>query len=325
MSVTWHLFFLLLCFAGEAFFAGTELGVLCVSRMRLMHFVRNGLKSATILASYLENMQHFVVTVNVGCNLSNVVLSTLSASLAHILFPGQALYQTLWACVMVCMVLFFSEYLPKLFFTTRPLRRTLLVMDTFRIADWLLYPVTRLVFLLTSWFAPAGPKEPQSLITREFIQDVVSDPKDGAQITAMERLMINRVLDLQSQTAAQVMTPLEKVISVTENDPLTKCFDIVRKADYHARLPVFSGDGKRCVGVFTVLDVFTLRANIRKASVGAFMRPPLFVGADMKADDLLPLMRKNRQHMAIVRDADGDVLGIITEEDILNILTGNLE
>ena len=324
MSVTGYLFFMLLCLIGEAFFAGTESGVLCVSRVRLMHFVRNGMKSATILASYLDNMQHFVVTVLVGCNLSNVILSTLSASVAHILFPGLPLMQVLWACAVVCMVLFFSEYLPKLFFTTRPLRRTLLVMDVFRVMDRLLYPITRLVFLLTSRFAPASAAGQEAFITREFIQDVVSDPKDGAQITPMERLMINRVLDLQSQTAAQVMTPLEKVVILTEHDPLTKSFETVRASDYYARLPVFSADRKRCVGVFTVLDVFTLRANIKKASVSAFTRPPLFVSADMKADDILPLMRKNRQHMVFVRNANSAVLGIITEEDILNVLTGNL-
>ncbi|MCL1922120.1 MAG: CNNM domain-containing protein [Kiritimatiellaeota bacterium] len=324
MSVAWHLFFMLLCLAGVAFFAGAESGVLCVSRVRLMHFVRNGLKPAIILARYLDDMQHFVVTVLVGCNLANVILSTLSARVALTLFPGHPLAQTLWACAVVCMVLFFSEYLPKLFFTTRPLRRTLLVMDAFRVMDTLLYPVTRLVSLLTSWFVPANAHAQQSLITREFIQDVVSDPKDGAQITPMERLMINRVLDLQSQAAAQVMTPLDKVASLTEDDPLTTCFDTVRAFGNHARLPVFSADAKRCVGVFTVLDVFAIRANIRHATVNAFMRPPLFVSPDMKADDLLPLMRKNRQHMAIVRGPAGDVLGIITEEDILNILTGNL-
>ncbi|MCL2105308.1 MAG: DUF21 domain-containing protein, partial [Kiritimatiellaeota bacterium] len=169
MSVAWYLFFMLLCFVSVAFFAGTESGVLCVSRVRLMHFVRNGLKSATILASYLDNMQHFVVTVLVGCNLSNVILSTLSASVARTLFPRDPLYQFLWACVVVSMVLFFSEYLPKLFFTTRPLRRTLLVMDLFRLIDRLLYPLTRLVSLLTSRFGQGNANEQHALITRELI------------------------------------------------------------------------------------------------------------------------------------------------------------
>ena len=327
MSISWTLFFMLLCFVGEAFFAGAETGVLSVSRVRLMHFVRNGLKSAKILASYLDNMQHFVVTVNVGCNLSNVILSTLSASAAHLLFPRHPEIQVLWACVVVVMVLFFSEFLPKLFFTTRPLRRTLLVMDTFRVVDWLLYPLTRLVFLLTSHFVPKNPDEKQeAFITRELIQEVVSDPKDGSQISPMERLMINRVLGLQAQTAAQIMTPTEKLISVKEGDSLTKCFDTVRTSDdYHGRLPVLSSDGKRCVGIFTVLDVFAIRADIGKASVKSFMRPPLFVSPDLKADDILPLMRKNRQHVAVVRDTTGAMLGIITEESILNLLTGTLD
>jgi CBS domain containing-hemolysin-like protein len=322
--IVWYLFIMVLCLIGEAFFAGTESGVLCVSRVRVMHFVRNGMKSAKILAHYLDNMQHFVVTVLVGCNLSNVIFSTLSASVAHTLFQGQPLYQVLWACAAVAGVLFFSEYLPKLFFTTRPLRRTLLVMKAFRVLDWLLYPVTWLVSQLTSFFVPKNAKEEQPLITREFIQEGVSDPKDGAQISPMERLMINRVLDLQSQTAAQVMTPLEKVFFITENKSLIECFETIRTSNYYARLPVFSEDKKRCVGVFTALDVFAVRANIKETSVRAFMRPPLFVSADMKADDLLPLMRKNRQHMAIVRDTTGIVQGIITEENILNVLTGNL-
>lgn len=325
MSVVWYLALMALCFAAVGFFAGTETGVLCVNRARLMHFVRNGLKSATVLASYLDNMQHFVVTVLVGLNLFNVALSTLSASAAHILFPGRGLYQTLWACAVAGVLLFFCEYLPKLFFTTRPLRRTLLVIHVFQAMDRLLFPVTRLVSALTSRFVPDGSKKAQSLITREFIQEVVSDPKDGAQISPVERLMIKRVLDLQSQTAEQVMTPIERVVSATEHDPLTACFDLVRVSDYHARLPVFSEDRKRCVGVFTVLDVFSIRPDMRKASVNAFMRPPLFVGAEMKADDILPLMRKNRQHMVIVRDAACSVLGIITEDTILNMLTGNLE
>ncbi|MCL2104624.1 MAG: CBS domain-containing protein, partial [Kiritimatiellaeota bacterium] len=140
----------------------------------------------------------------------------------------------------------------------------------------------------------------------------------------LERQGTIRVLDLQLQTAGHVMIPIGKVIFVTENEPLTACFEAVRRCATHGRLPVFSADGKRCVGVFTVLDVFAIRAEVKHASVRAFMRPPLFVRADTKADDLLPLMRKNRQHMAIVRDGGGAVLGIITEETILNVLTGNL-
>jgi len=315
---------MVLCFAAVAFFAGAETGVLCVSRVRLMHFVHNGLKSAAILASYLDNMQHFLVTVLVGHNLFNVILSTLSASVTRTLFPTRPLFQALWACAVACMLLFFCEYLPKLFFTTRPLRRTLMIMDVFRVMDKLLYPLTRLTALLTSRFVPASAAGGPSFITRELIQDVVSDPKDGARITPIERQMINHVLDLQSQTAIQVMTPLESVTFVTENEPLAECFGTMRTSGYHARLPVFSEDRKRCVGVFTVLDVFAVRTHIGHASVKSFTRPPLFVSPEMKADDLLPLMRKNRQHMAIVRDAEGAVLGIITEENILGILTGNL-
>jgi len=323
MSIRLHLILMAFCFIASAFFSGTESGVLSVSPARLLHLVRNGLTSATILSKYIKDLQHFLATILVGNNLFNVMLSTLSARVAHLLFPGHHLDQMLWACLIAGMLLVFSEYLPKLFFTTRPLRRTLRVVWVFQSVERILWPLTQLVLLLTRWFVPRSGQTPEFLVTREYIQDVVSDPNDGSRLTTVERQMIHRVLALQSKTAQQIMTPLDQVIHTKEQASLQTCFRKVQESGY-GRLPVFSEDGTRCVGIFTTLDVFTLNADIATAQVGAFMRPPLFVQADTKADDLLPLMRKSRQHMAIVRDGEQKVLGLITEENILGQLTSGL-
>lgn len=313
-------------FLAVAFFEGMESGVVCLNHARLMHLVRTGSKGAKLLSTYLADMQRFLTTIQVGCNLSAVVLSTLSAGLAQMWFPGSNFLQAVWGTAMAFMVLFFSEYLPKLFFTTRPLRRTLMVARLFFVAEKLLSPLTVLVLFLTDWLVPKGKggSEQRFLMTREYIQNVVSDPRDGSRITAVERLMINRVLALQSQTAAQVMTPLSRVTRTTAQAALSACFQKVRDSG-HVRLPVFSEDGAACVGVFSALDVLDIAADPLQVRVRDFMRPPLFVSADLRADDVLPLMRKSRQAMAVVRSApDGAVLGIITEENILRSLTGSL-
>ena len=327
MSSELYILGLLFCFMAVAFFAGTETGVLCVNHARLMHLVRAGFKAAKVLNGYLSDMQRFLVTTLIGTNLMSVMLSTLSAGLAQKWFPGHHNVQTVWATAMAFMVLFFSEYLPKLFFTTRPLRRTLLAIRAFYVVEKLLTPLTVFVLWLTQWLTPKNRKgsDPRFLMTREYIQNVVSDAKDGSRITAFERLMINRVLTLQSKTAAQVMTPLTRVSKTTEDAPLNVCYRLVRDSG-HVRLPVFSKEGFRCVGVLNVLDVLNLAPDPDKTRACDCMQPPCFVNAGERADDVLPLMRKNRQPMVLVRAAGGDeVLGIITEENVLFALTGSLQ
>jgi putative hemolysin len=293
--------------------------------MRLIHLVRNGVRAAKTLLFYVNHIQRFVATALVGCNLFNVMLSVLSASLAMRLFPNHSGLQTAWALVVACMVVFFSEYLPKLFFSTRPLRRTLLAIPVFSVVEKVLYPLAKIVLIVTECVMPkAKNKENEHfLITREYIEDVVSDPREGAQITSMERAMIHRVLGLHDRTASQIMTPVEKLICVTEEMTMRDCFQKVRDSGY-VRMPVFTADGSRCVGVLSVLDVFAIAPNPADVPVRTFMRPPIFVDPAMPADDLLPMMRKKRQHMVFVRNEERKVAGIVTVENILTVLTGHL-
>lgn len=326
MSEGLHIFVIALCFMGVAFFSGTESGVLSISHARLMHLVRAGVESAKILNRYLLDMQRFLATILVGNNLVSVVLSTASASLAQALFPGYRIAQVAWAMAMAFMMLFFCEYLPKLFFTTRPLRRTLMVARVLYVVEKLLTPLTVLVLWLTQWLVPKNrsASNQRFFMTREYIQNVVSDAKNGSRITAFERLMINRVLTLQSQTAAQLMTPLTRVTKTTEQSPLSVCYQLVRDSG-HVRLPVFSEDGTRCVGVLNALEVLAAAPDPEKTRVCDCMQAPFFVNASERADDVLPLMRKHQKPLALVRATGNDaVLGIVSEENILLALTGSL-
>ena len=184
-----------------------------------------------------------------------------------------------------------------------------------------------LILFLTQWFVPKARKgtNQRFLMTREYIQSVVSDAKDGSRITAFERLMINRVLTLQAQTAAQVMTPLARVSKTTEAAPLSVCYQLVRDSG-HIRLPVFSQDYCHCVGILNVLDVLNIAPDPEKSLARDCMQTPFFINAGERADDVLPMMRKHRQPLALVRSMpDGTILGIITQENILHALTGNLQ
>lgn len=327
MKVELHVVGIILCFFASAFFSGTESGLLSLNHARLMHLVRAGVKSAQILHGYLGDLQRCLASLLVGNNLVNVMLSTLSASLANTCFPDSHGSQAVWATVVAFLMLCFCEYLPKLFFTTRPLRRTLLVSRAFYVVDRLLVPLTTAILFVTRWLVPDTRKgaDQRFLLSREYIQNVVSDAKEGSRITAFERLMINRVLTLHAQTAAQIMTPLSRVTQTRERAPLRDCFRAVRDSG-HVRLPVFSENGTRCVGVLNVAAVLASDPDPDAQMAKDSMEAPFFVNADECADDVLPLMRKHRHPMVLVRESEGDtVLGIITEENVLFALTGSLQ
>jgi CBS domain containing-hemolysin-like protein len=320
-----HIVSMLFCFMGIAFFAGIETGMLCINRARLAHFVRAGYKAAAMVEQRLLDMQSFLATTLIGINLMNVALATFSAGLARMYFRDYPVVQTGWQITMAVAVLFFSEYLPKLFFATRPLRSTLISIRFFNFAEKLLKPLTGLVMLLTQWLMPSkGGDKQRFLMTREFLQNVVSDAKDGSRITAFERMMINRVLTLHTQTAAQLMTPLPRVTKTTADATLEHCYKLVRDSG-HTRLPVFDNDSRSCVGVLNVLDTMITAPDPEHTRASEYMQTPLFVDASLPADDVLPLMRKYRKHLALVRAKGGNnVLGIITEENIISALTHSL-
>lgn len=331
-----------LCMAASAFFSGIESGMLSVNRARLIHWVRSGVRPARRLQLYLNDPERFLAAILVGNNLVNVVISTLSASLARGLFAGRPAAPALeaaWAAAMAFAVLYFCEYLPKLFFRTRPLRRTVKACRAFFYADILLTPLTRLVLLATRSLSPrprrnkagnpaGAPEDPAAgrrrgafLMTREYIEDVVSDTRAGADISVFESVMIRRVLKLQNLCAAGIMTPIERAARVSADMPLAECFRIVRETG-HIRIPVLSPDGSRCHGIINALDELAAGTDPRSARCGERARPAPFVRASEPADNLLPLMRRRHSPVLFVTDEKtGRAAGIVTEAAILNILT----
>ena len=147
------MFLLLASVCAAGFCAGVETGFLSVSRVRLLSLVRQGSTRARRLAKALGDMSRVVTTLLVGNNLAAVTVSTVSAVLALRLFSSSPLLQTGWTLFVAALMLFVGEYLPKLLFATRPLRRSLSAMRAYRLLEVLLAPlvgvfaaVTRVVF-----------------------------------------------------------------------------------------------------------------------------------------------------------------------------------
>ena len=310
---------MLACMAAVAFFAGVESGMLNVSRARLMSLVRAGSPRARRLSKSLADMPRVITTVLVGTNLFGVVASTLSAAVALRLFPRSGPLQSVWSAVVALGVLFGCEYLPKLLFTTRPLRRLLLCASGYRFAEQALKPVVSVFQALVRLLFPqSASARPRRLgMSREGLRTLVADNVNGARLSGFERRLIERVLTLQTVFADELMTPIERTDRVRVMTPLSSCLELARRTQ-HVHLPVFDATGEQAVGMLDMLALLRLSAGeIPEGVAGEAARPPLVIPRRMRADDILPAMRRRHMPVALVKDVDGRVIGLVTEENIL--------
>ena len=171
---------------------------------------------------------------------------------------------------------------------------------------------------------PVGAEKPRGLfITRENLRWLAKDSEAGGQISPIENLMIGRVLSLQLKTAAEVMTPIAQVRTLRPDATLGDAADLARSS-HHMKFPVMTPDGARCVGVLNVRDVLAHITDKPNDKALPHVRAPFYVKADVRADDVLPLLRRARRRMAVVRDKSGRILGILTVAGILRFVVGKL-
>ena len=323
MTLTAKLLLFVFCLAAAGFFAGMETGVISINRLRLLHRVRNGSRNAKIISGYLRDTDRLLGTMLIGGNLVNVLLSTLAASLAARYLGDKGL--GIAALATSFLIVLFGELIPKAWFSSRPLQRCVPLARPLRLAEIVLSPFSRLLMALTTWAGGAagnsGKRSP--FVTRENLQSLTRDSEAGGQISPLEQLMISRVLALQLKTAREVMTPLASVVSLPPDATLADAADLVRKRHFQ-KLPVFSRDGRSCLGFLHVRDVFAELEGSPDAPVAKFLRRPFYVRSEARADDLLPMLRRNGRRMAVVRDRSGHFLGIVTASGMLRLVVGNL-
>ena len=312
------------CAAVCFFCAGAETGFLNVSRMRVMSLSRRGSAKAKRLERVLMRIPQAVTVLLVGNNIAAVAYSTLCSWMSeHSPVP----VQTAVACAGALAMLFGCEYMPKLLFTSRPLRRTLAITPFYEALEKALSPVSAVFSGIARIAFPRREARRRGALSRDSLRSIVADRRNGVALSGFERKLIDRVLTLQTVTAADLMTPAGRMDSVRAGTPLSECVAIARRTG-HVHLPVFGEDGalSRVIDVREILRVAKGRppegtaANAPRAAVSQ----PLSISPSTRADDILPLMRRRHLPFAAVRPPSGEVLGVITEEAVLACLMSGL-
>ena len=314
-----------LCMLGAAFYAGIETGIISIHRVRLRHFVRRGLSGTRDLQNFLEHPDRLLGTTLVGTNICVVVTSVVAASLA-VQWLGAGVGEAVSTVLVSALVLVFCEYLPKSWFRHHPVSRCRRFAGLLRASEVVLRPVSVLVVWLTRWMVPGasgGFAKPMPFVTREDLKILAHEGERDGMLSQRERVMIHRVFELSGKTARDIMTPRAEMETVAKDTPIPEFLDTVRRRG-RTRMAVLDPERGRFVGIINFFYVVSTHPLSERSTVADFARPPLFIRDDMPVDDIFPRLRRSRQPMCLVQDSNEEVIGLITSEDILEEIVGEL-
>jgi len=197
-----------------AFCAGAETGFLSVSRERILHLSRAGGRKAKLVHAALSDMSRTLTTLLIGNNLAGVVFSSASAALAIELIGGSRFGRAAWSFVSALLVLYVSEFLPKMLCAARPLHFCLGMARQYRALAALLKPLVMLLLAVTNLFVPR--KDPKYSVTAKDLMRILRDRKDGVCISDFESALIGRILVCRAK--GRFITSEELVDAVRDVD-----------------------------------------------------------------------------------------------------------
>ena len=307
--------------------SGMEAGVFALNRLRIRRLARGGNPAAKLLHNLLEKPERFLWTVVVGNTLVNFILLGWTLAELHSCVAGQRGLVVIIFVVVVFFFYTFFDLLPKMLFRAHPNSMCLSVAGVFRLIYVALRPFVALIEEASRLLLRSA--NDQALTVRLFgnREEMRAVMQEAAQnFTRDEHAMINRVLDLQNITVSQIAVPLARVIAAECSTPLSGMLTLAREKNL-SRFPVWeTPDGRRRVAGLLNLGPLLFREGLdlqRPAS--AYMEPALFMNENLRLEDALRRMQRGGQQLAIVLTRDGREMGLVTLEDILKVMFGEMK
>jgi putative hemolysin len=319
-------FGLALCLLLSFLLSGMEAGVFALNRLRVRRLARTGNTQAQLLHGFLEKPEKFLWTILVGNTLVNFLILGWVLTKLHEWFAGRTAVIVGLFTVVVFVFYSFSDLLPKMLFRAYPNRLCLMAARLFRLVHLALAPLVFLVEGVSQAFLRwrgARVFTGRLFGNREEMRAVMAEAAQA--LTGEEHAMVNRVLDLQHFTVAQIMTPLAKTFSIEVSSPLRDAIGLAREKNL-SRLPVWeTRDGKRRVaGMLDVGALLFLDKPDAGKTAREFMSPALFLDDGTRLEIALRRMQRAGQRLAVVLARDGREAGVVSLEDILKLMFGEV-
>jgi putative hemolysin len=325
MEIAVILIGMLLLLLLKGFFSGSEIALVNSDKIKLRHEAKQGSEGAKLALNLFRHPEVLLSTTLVGTNLSTIALTTIGTLLMIQVFgEGGELYAFL---LFTPIFLIIGEIVPKSIYQQKSNTLTPIIIYPLRWASYIFYPV---VFIfsrlarLAARLVGAGKVNQTFFITREQLLTLVEQAEHGATLSAFDRGRIRRVIRFAETTVKEAMIPITETKVINQDATRAQAVKRVRKFGYN-RLPVYDGNSNNIIGVVTLSTWDLMETGKDEQQVSDLMKQALYVTPLETIDQLLPQLHRREDHMAVVVDEFGSAVGIITMEDIVEEVVGEID
>ncbi|NLD19667.1 MAG: HlyC/CorC family transporter [Clostridiales bacterium] len=319
-SIAAQVFFIIVLIVFSGYFSATETAFTSANRIKMKNMAGDGNKKAEKVLQLSEQYDKLLTTILVGNNVVNIAMTAVATVLFVSLYGSYG--ATISTIVITIIVLIFGEITPKNIAKENPESFSMFSAPIIKFFMVLLTPVN---FIFTKWkqlVAKIFKLSPDKTITGDEILTMVEEAENVGGICGDQSILIQNAIEFNDLDAEDVMTPRPEMIAIDLECTKEELASIFKKTGY-SRLPVYEEEIDRIIGVINQKDFHNYVVGTNKA-ISDFIVPVVFVGTAMKIPDLLKKMQQMKIHMAIVIDEYGGTEGLVTMEDIIEELVGEI-
>mgnify|MGYP002561399420 FL=1 len=312
---------LILC---AAYFAVAETSFASVSKVRIKVRAERGEAKAIRALKVLDNFDLAITSILICTNIVHLSAASIATLAVTRMFPGVSGAVTISTFVMTLVVFFAGEMLPKSIAKKYSERLSLAVAGSLWFFMTVLKPLATLLTAIGNFAAKLAKADPQISVTEDEIYDIIEDMTEEGSLDEERGELISSALQFAETTVESILTSRVDIVALDIDDPVDEMLGTIR-SETHSRLPVYEGSIDNIIGILSIRKfIKTYLREGEKMDVRALLDEPYFIHGSTNIDGLLPVMSKKRLNMAVVTDNYGGTLGIVTVEDILEELVGEI-
>ncbi len=319
---------LLLILSG--FFSASETAIFSLSHVQLHHMKETKKRPARMLTEALKRPRQILITILLGNELVNVSISIVSAALiAHTLRVGPLAETVVSVGVATPLVLILGEIVPKNLALRFAPSYSQFAIVPLKVFSSLVRPLRYALTSVADWFIRmmGGTVSERPMIMEQEYRHLVDLGRREGVIIEEEREIIHSIFEFSDKVVSSIMTPAERIFMLAVDTPYDEMLTRLKERLY-SRVPIFAGTRNNIIGILHLRDLFAFDHRRRAGAeedIRSILIEALFVEPDEKLENLLHQFQKQRVHMAVVRKDRGPIEGVVTMDDVLEDLFGEIE
>ncbi len=318
-SIPLLVFILIVLVALSAFFSSSETAFMSFSKSRMKTEAEDGNKKAKLVLAIYDKYEKLLSTILVGNNIVNILATSLATVLFTSIIANEELAVTVSTVVMTVAVLIFGEITPKTMAKKLSYKLTKSFSKPLKFCMVLLTPFTYLFGIWQNFILKLAKDEEDSGVTEEEIITVVEEAAIGGEIDEQESELIKNVIKFSDLDVNDILTPRVDIVAVEKGWDRQQIAEVFSQSEF-SRLPVYDENIDTIIGILYQKDFY----NDTNSPVFQLVKPVKFIFTSMKISKLLKYFQETKCHMVVVSDEFGGTAGIVTLEDVLESLVGEI-